>query len=107
ELRLPAYVVGGFARDLPHRRAPGDFDLVVQAADEADAGAGPRLAGALARRWGGEVTTHRAFGTATWFHPAQESIDFATARTEIYVHPGALPEVTPAVSILADLSRRD
>jgi tRNA nucleotidyltransferase (CCA-adding enzyme) len=107
ELRLPTYVVGGFARDLLLGRPPGDFDLVVQAADEADAGAGPRLAGALARRWGGEVITHRAFGTATWFHPAQESIDFATARTEIYVRPGALPEVTPAVSILADLSRRD
>ncbi len=107
ELRLPTYVVGGFARDLLLGRPPGDFDLVVQAADEADAAAGPRLAGALARRWGGEVTTHRAFGTATWFHPAQESIDFATARTEIYVRPGALPEVTPAVSILADLSRRD
>jgi len=107
ELRLPTYVVGGFARDLLLGRPPGDFDLVVQAADEADASAGPRLAGALARRWGGEVTTHRAFGTATWFHPAQENIDFATARTEIYTRPGALPEVTPAVSILADLSRRD
>src|SRR5436190_3406214 len=107
ELRLPTYVVGGFARDLLLGRPPGDFDLVVQAADEADAGAGPRLAGALARRWGGQVTTHRAFGTATWFHPTQESIDFATARTEIYSRPGALPEVTPAVSILADLSRRD
>jgi tRNA nucleotidyltransferase (CCA-adding enzyme) len=107
ELRLPTYVVGGFARDLLLGRPPGDFDLVVQAADEADAGAGPRLAGALARQWGGEVTTHRAFGTATWFHPGQESIDFATARTETYARPGALPEVTPAVSILADLSRRD
>jgi tRNA nucleotidyltransferase (CCA-adding enzyme) len=107
ELRLPTYVVGGFARDLLLGRAPGDYDLVVQAANEADAGAGPRLAGALARQWGGEVTTHRAFGTATWFHPGQESIDFATARTETYARPGALPEVTPAVSILADLSRRD
>ena len=107
ELRLPTYVVGGLARDLLLGRPPGDFDLVVQAASETDAAAGPRLAAALARQWGGEVTTHRAFGTATWFHPGQESIDFATARTETYARPGALPEVTPAVSILADLSRRD
>ncbi|MEP7356852.1 MAG: hypothetical protein ABI847_06395, partial [Anaerolineales bacterium] len=64
ELRLPTYVVGGFARDLLLGRRPGDFDLVVQAADETDAAAGPRLASALARKWGGQVTTHRAFGTA-------------------------------------------
>ena len=76
ELRLPTYVVGGFFRDLLLGRRPGDFDLVVQAASQVDAGAGPRLAGALARQWGGEVTTHRAFGTATWFQPRPEQLQF-------------------------------
>src|SRR5258706_15834314 len=59
ELRLPTYVVGGFARDLLLGRPPGDFDLVVQAADEADAGAGPRVGGRLARRGGGGGGAHR------------------------------------------------
>jgi tRNA nucleotidyltransferase (CCA-adding enzyme) len=103
----PTYLVGGLPRDLLLGRPPGDLDVVVQAADERDDTAGPRLARALARAQGGEVTVHQAFGTATWTDPAGETIDFATARTETYAHPAALPTVTPAPSILADLSRRD
>jgi tRNA nucleotidyltransferase (CCA-adding enzyme) len=34
-------------------------------------------------------------------------IDLATARTEAYPEPGALPEVAPAASIEEDLGRRD
>ena len=107
ELRLSVYLVGGFVRDLLLGKQPGDFDLVVHMAGEADTSAGPRLALALGRRHEGEVTVHSAFGTATWVDPAGQVIDFATARTETYATPGALPQVSPAASILADLSRRD
>jgi tRNA nucleotidyltransferase (CCA-adding enzyme) len=106
-LGAPTYLVGGVARDLLLERRPGDLDLVVQASDDQDALAGPRLAHALARRFGGQVTVHKAFGTSTWLGSDGEAIDIATARTETYAHPGALPTVTPAPSILADLSRRD
>jgi len=107
ELSLPTYLVGGVARDLLLRRAPGDLDLVVQSSSPGDESAGPRLARAVARHFGGAVTVHKAFGTATWLDPDGDGIDFATARTETYAHPAALPLVTPAGSILADLSRRD
>jgi tRNA nucleotidyltransferase (CCA-adding enzyme) len=107
ESGAPTYLVGGVARDLLLGRQPGDLDLVVQARDEADDLAGPRLAQAMARGQGGELTVHRAFGTATWLDPEGEPIDFATARTEVYEQPAALPKVSPATSILADLSRRD
>jgi tRNA nucleotidyltransferase (CCA-adding enzyme) len=107
DLRSSAYLVGGFVRDLLLGKQLGDFDLVVQTAGEAAATAGPRLALALARRHGGDVTVHSAFGTASWVDPDGEVIDLATARTETYVRPAALPEVLPAASILADLSRRD
>src|SRR5437764_13965675 len=107
ERGTPVYLVGGVARDLLLGRSPGDLDLVVQAGDETDARPGPRLARELARRHGGQVTVHRAFGTATWQAPGGEPIDVATARTETYTRPAALPTITPANSILADLSRRD
>jgi len=110
-LGLPVYLVGGFVRDVLLGLEPNDFDLVVE-------GPAPHLAMALAREIGGEVTTHAPFGTATWQVPegwvtppsaeAQESwaIDFATARTETYARPAALPEVQPA-DLNADLRRRD
>jgi tRNA nucleotidyltransferase (CCA-adding enzyme) len=107
ELGLPTYLVGGVARDLLLGRRPGDIDLVVQPQDEADDSVGPRLARALGQRYGGQVTVHKAFGTATWLDVTGEAIDVATARTETYTRPGALPTITPATSILADLSRRD
>ena len=107
ELGAPTYLVGGVARDLVLGRRPGDLDLVVQARSDSDDRAGPRLAQALARQQGGAVTVHPAFGTATWLDPLGVPIDFATARTETYARPAALPAVTPATSILADLSRRD
>ena len=101
EAGLPTYLVGGFARDLLLGRPPGDFDFVVEGAE-----AGPRLARAAARELGGEVTVHAAFATATWLDPQGAAIDFATARSEIYPEPAALPQVTPG-SIAADLGRRD
>jgi tRNA nucleotidyltransferase (CCA-adding enzyme) len=99
QLGLPLYLVGGFVRDALLGLEPNDFDLVVE-------GPAPRLAAALARDLGGDVITHPAFGTATWQTPEGWAVDFATARTETYARPAALPEVQPA-DLAADLHRRD
>jgi tRNA nucleotidyltransferase (CCA-adding enzyme) len=110
---MPLYAVGGLPRDLILGRALNDFDLVVE-------GDAVELARALASRHGGSVTPHRRFGTATWrWQPAAEEghagdvppmrrlvLDLITARTEIYPHPGQLPQVRPA-TIEEDLRRRD
>jgi tRNA nucleotidyltransferase (CCA-adding enzyme) len=97
EQQVALYIVGGFVRDLLLERPSLDFDLVV----EGDAIA---LARALARRYGGRVTSHTRFGTAKWF--LQGTLDFTTARTEFYTHPTALPTVERS-SIKLDLHRRD
>jgi tRNA nucleotidyltransferase (CCA-adding enzyme) len=103
-LGLPVYLVGGFVRDVLLGLEPNDFDLVVEGADPSPAA--PRLATALARELGGEVTVHAPFGTATWQTPEGWAIDFATARTKTYARPAALPEVQSA-DLTADLHRRD
>jgi len=94
----PLYLVGGPLRDLLLDQPPLDVDLVV----EADAIEFARLAG---RYLDARVKTHHAFGTATISGP-EYVIDIATARTETYAHPGALPKVRPA-PIADDLLRRD
>jgi tRNA nucleotidyltransferase (CCA-adding enzyme) len=88
-------IVGGFVRDVTLGRPPRELDLVV----EGDAAA-------LARSFGGELTVHDAFGTATASGGEGWRVDVAMARRERYPAPGALPEVEPA-SIEADLERRD
>ena len=91
----PLYVVGGAVRDLLLGRGRADLDLVV----EGDAAA---LAAAL----GAEPVEHQRFATAKAVVEGHE-IDLASARTETYAHPGALPDVTPAAGIEEDLRRRD
>jgi tRNA nucleotidyltransferase (CCA-adding enzyme) len=54
---------------------------------------------------GGEVRAHERFATATVALDGLQ-VDLATARSETYPHPGALPEVRPA-AIHEDLARRD
>lgn len=107
ELGTPTYLAGGFVRDLLLGRPPGDFDFVAVPAPGETEPAGPRLARALARQFGGALTLHAAFGTATWFDPLGAPVDCATARTETYAQPGWLPSVTPAADIAIDLARRD
>ena len=109
ELGFPLYAVGGFVRDLLLGHPNLDVDLVVE-------GDAIRLAQELARRLGGHVRSHRRFGTAKWILPdplraptngaLPEALDFATARTEFYEHPTALPTVERS-SIKQDLHRRD
>jgi tRNA nucleotidyltransferase (CCA-adding enzyme) len=92
------YLVGGAVRDLFLARPNLDLDLVL----EGDAIA---LARKLAEIRGGEVVTHPRFGTAK-FRQQQLSLDLATARSESYPRPGALPVVSPG-TIGEDLLRRD
>jgi tRNA nucleotidyltransferase (CCA-adding enzyme) len=124
--KSPLYVVGGFVRDLLLERPSLDFDMVVE-------GDAITLARALAKRYGGKVTSHSRFGTAKWVlrdskferrasldvahEPSRstnhyslisnlDSLDFISARQEFYDHPSALPSVERG-SIKLDLHRRD
>jgi tRNA nucleotidyltransferase (CCA-adding enzyme) len=94
----PVFVVGGAVRDALLGHPSYDLDLVVE-------GDVPAFAKRLAERLGGRVQTHAAFGTAEVFYEGGE-IDLATARTETYSRPAALPEVQFA-TLEEDLARRD
>jgi tRNA nucleotidyltransferase (CCA-adding enzyme) len=91
----PVYLVGGAVRDLLLGRMRADVDLVV---------VGDAVA--LAARLGGAEKEHERFGTVK-IDVGGHEIDIATARTETYPEPGALPEVAPASDVEADLARRD
>lgn len=112
-------LAGGWVRDviiaslalaeLPVR-TQAELDVVTE-------GDAPALGQWLKRRWGGSLTVHDAFRTATWRVPAQALagtaagpepllIDLITARSEIYPGPGQLPRIAPA-SFAADMARRD
>ena len=93
-----AYIVGGVVRDLLLGIDNFDIDLAVE-------GDAVSLARELLGDAAGSITVYKQFNTAKieldgW------TIDFATARSETYARPGALPEITPA-SLAEDLKRRD
>lgn len=88
------FLVGGAVRDLLLGLEPAELDVVV----EGDAVS-------LARELGGLVLAHDRFGTSR-VRLDGHRYDIATARTETYERPGALPDVTPA-PLAEDLKRRD
>ncbi|MFC1630994.1 hypothetical protein ACFL2I_00360, partial [Candidatus Omnitrophota bacterium] len=96
---FPAYLVGGFIRDLLLGADNLDLDIVVE-------GDGLRFASLLQERIVLKVTGHKRFGTATITLPSGFKIDLASARRESYAHPAALPSVSQS-SIKEDLFRRD
>ncbi len=98
-LGYPVFVVGGFVRDLLIGRPNLDVDVVVE-------GDGIVFAHAFAEARDGKVKHHKRFGTAVVTLPDGFKVDVATARSEVYDHPGALPSVEPS-SIRDDLRRRD
>jgi tRNA nucleotidyltransferase (CCA-adding enzyme) len=99
ELGMIVYCVGGFVRDLFLQVPNYDLDLVVE-------GEGKVLAEELAIRLNGRAKVHERFGTAMIILPDGYKIDVATARTEYYEFPAALPQVEKS-SIREDLYRRD
>lgn len=108
---IPLYLVGGLVRDVLLDRPNLDIDFVV----EQDA---IEFATHLQREFGGKLHTHKPFGTAKWLlsdevtgdiavkNDLPDHIDFATARSELYQHPTALPTVYGS-GIKLDLRRRD
>jgi tRNA nucleotidyltransferase (CCA-adding enzyme) len=99
DLGVPVYLVGGLVRDLLLERENRDLDLVVE-------GDGIAFAEALAQRLEGRLRVHRAFLTAVVIDAEGFHIDIATARSEQYRAPAALPEVQTS-ALRQDLFRRD
>jgi len=103
EMGIPVYLVGGFVRDLLLERdmvrEQGDLDLVVE-------GDGLAFAARLTEVVEGRMREHRAFLTAVVVDPGGLHIDVATARSEFYRAPAALPEVQMS-ALRQDLFRRD
>ncbi|NJD55372.1 MAG: CBS domain-containing protein [Nitrospirae bacterium] len=93
-----AYLVGGSVRDLLRGEQNLDIDIVIE-------GDGIAFAHALSQQIPAKVKSHLAFGTAQVFLETLR-MDVATARTEYYESPAALPKVETS-SIKKDLYRRD
>lgn len=97
--KINLYLVGGFVRDLLMNHRNLDIDLVVE-------GDGIVFARQIVKRLGGQLTYHKKFATAVVTLPDDFHIDVASARTEVYERPAALPQVEPG-TIKQDLFRRD
>jgi tRNA nucleotidyltransferase (CCA-adding enzyme) len=97
--KVSLYVVGGCVRDLLLSIEYLDLDLVVE-------GDGIAFAQKLAEALHARVKAHERFGTAILLLPDGFRLDIATARTEYYEYPTALPTVEQS-SIKKDLCRRD
>jgi tRNA nucleotidyltransferase (CCA-adding enzyme) len=97
-LKCSAYLVGGSVRDLLRGEANLDIDIVIE-------GDGIVFAKSLGKKLKARVRTHHRFGTAVVITDFLK-FDVATARTEYYESPGALPKVETS-SIKKDLYRRD
>lgn len=96
---MPAYLVGGFVRDLILGVKNFDLDIVVE-------GDAIRFAQDFSCRCQAKIISHRRFGTATAYISGGLKIDFATARKETYPQNACLPVVTFG-KLEDDLSRRD
>jgi tRNA nucleotidyltransferase (CCA-adding enzyme) len=95
-----AFVAGGFVRDLVLGVPNFDVDLVVE-------GEGIAYARLLAAKFGAKIVTYQKFKTAAIVMKDGFRLDVATARTEYYEYPAALPTVKAVGSIRYDLYRRD
>ncbi|HQU36034.1 MAG TPA: hypothetical protein PLR65_05575 [Anaerolineales bacterium] len=100
-LGFPIHLVGGSVRDLMLARPIVDLDLTLE-------GDAIKLGRALVKKYGGDLTTHEKFFTATWTPQFSNSqiLDLISARRETYPHLGALPTVTKS-TLDDDLRRRD
>ncbi len=98
-LEAPIYLVGGCVRDLLLGRPALDVDVVLE-------GPADRLARAGAKAYKAKLRSHPQFLTHTLTFGDNRHLDIATARTETYAEPAALPVVEPA-SLQEDLYRRD
>ena len=98
---IPAYVVGGFVRDMMLKgKAKKDLDFTLLGDSET-------FAREVAKRWTGkpQVTIYKNFGTAM-VKNKDTVLEFVTARKESYHPQSRKPRVKPA-SLEEDLRRRD
>ena len=94
------FIVGGFVRDLLLGFDNLDIDIVVE-------GNAIEFTEKLKGYKSIKAEVHNKFLTSKVFFTEEEiDIDFATARTEYYEYPGALPNVDQA-HLKKDLYRRD
>lgn len=91
----PIHLAGGAVRDALIGAELKDIDLVVE---DGAAELGLELAH--------DALIHERFGTAE-LEADGHRVDIATARSETYPAPGALPEVETGASIERDMERRD
>lgn len=96
---VTVFLVGGTVRDLLLGNPNIDLDILVE-------GEAIPLAERVARELHARVVTHAKFHTGTVTMPDETTLDFATARTEYYQYPAALPTAEHS-SVREDLSRRD
>lgn len=96
---FPAYLVGGFVRDLILRVKNFDIDIVVECN-------GIKFAEDLCALLKAKLIAHRRFGTATVMLSPNLKIDVATVRKEFYPQAACLPHVTSG-TLEDDLRRRD
>lgn len=99
ETGMPAYLVGGFLRDLILGVPNFDIDITVE-------GSGIIFAQALAKKLKSGLRVHERFGTATLTLGNCLKVDVATARLEKYPSIASLPVVSSG-SLKEDLARRD
>ena len=105
KVNISVFLVGGFVRDLLLDISNVDLDFVVE-------GDGIQFGQLLAKELATEWTAHERFGTVSIKLPQalrlphMHHLDVATARTEYYEYPTALPTVERS-SIKKDLYRRD
>jgi len=97
--KIPAYVVGGFVRDLLLKRDSKDIDIVV-------AGDGIAFARKVASRLGKrQVSVYENFGTAMFRYQDRE-VEFVGARKESYRKNSRKP-IVESGSLYDDQLRRD
>ena len=96
---IPAYLVGGFVRDLILGTKNLDLDIVAE-------GDGIKFAEDYANLLKANLIRHRRFGTATVILGPNLKVDIATAREEFYPQPACLPLVSSG-TLKDDLFRRD
>ena len=99
ESKTPAYIVGGYVRDLILKRNTKDIDIMVE-------GDGIKFAKKISKILNIDtVVIYEKFGTALIPHKGLE-IEVASARTEVYDSKSRKPQIK-LTSIDEDLSRRD
>jgi tRNA nucleotidyltransferase (CCA-adding enzyme) len=97
--KMPAFLVGGFVRDLLLGVRDFDLDIAVE-------GPGIDFAQRFCNGLECRLVTHKRFGTAAAHLANGRKLDFASARRETYPRPASLPVVSES-TLKDDLFRRD